>query len=182
MDGGAWWAAVHGVAKSRTRLSDFTFTFHFHALQKEMATHSSVLAWRIPGTAHPGGLPSMRSHRVGHDWSDLAAAAAENHETNSTDDINQQNPIIYGTSHPPKAEYILFKYPQNTFLNGPHYGHKTNLKTKNVKEIRSYRGCFLTTVNLKLEIVNTKGRKSPNVWKLSNTLWNNPWVKEELSR
>ena len=66
MDGGAWWAAVHGVAKSRTRLSDFTFTFHFRALQKEMATHSSVLAWRIPGTAGPGGLPSMGSHRVGH--------------------------------------------------------------------------------------------------------------------
>ena len=61
MDGGAWWAAVHGVAKSRTRLSNFTFTFHFHALEKEMATHSSVLAWRIPGTGEPGGLPSMGS-------------------------------------------------------------------------------------------------------------------------
>ena len=69
MDGGAWWAAVHGVAKSRTQLSDFTFTFRFHALEKEkeMATHSSVLAWRIPGTGEPGGLPSMGSHRVGHD-------------------------------------------------------------------------------------------------------------------
>ena len=67
MDGGAWWATVHGVAKSRTRLSDFTFTFHFHALEKEMETHSSVLAWRIPGTGEPGGLPSMRSHRIGHD-------------------------------------------------------------------------------------------------------------------
>ena len=66
-DGGAWWAAVHGVAKSRTRLSDFTFTFHFHALEKEMATHSSVLPWRIPGMEEPGGLPSMGSHRVGHD-------------------------------------------------------------------------------------------------------------------
>ena len=75
MDGGAWWAAVHGVAKSRAQLSDFTFTFHFHALEKEMATHSSVLAWRIPGTAEPGGLLSMGSHRGGHDWSDLAAAA-----------------------------------------------------------------------------------------------------------
>ena len=61
------WAAVHGVAKSWTRLSDFTFTFHFHALEKEMATHSSVLAWRIPGMGEPGGLPSMGSHRVGHD-------------------------------------------------------------------------------------------------------------------
>ena len=76
MDGGAWWAAVHGVVKSRTRLSDFTFTFHFHALEKEMATHSSVLAWRIPGMGEPGGLPSMGSHTVGHNWSDLAAAAA----------------------------------------------------------------------------------------------------------
>ena len=76
MDGEAWWAAVHGVAKSQTRLSDFTFTFHCHALEKEMATHSSVLAGRIPGTGEPGGLPSMGSHRVGHDWSDLAAAAA----------------------------------------------------------------------------------------------------------
>ena len=76
MDGGAWWAAVHGVAESRIGLSDFAFTFHFHSLEKEMAAHSSVLAWRIPGTGVPGGLPSMGSHRVGHDWSDLAAAAA----------------------------------------------------------------------------------------------------------
>jgi len=75
MDRGAWWAAVHGVTKSWTRLSDFPFTFHFPALEKEMATHSSVLAWRIPGTMKPGGLPSMGSHRVGHDWSDLAAVA-----------------------------------------------------------------------------------------------------------
>ena len=76
MDGGAWWATVHGITESRTRLSDFTFTFHFHASEKEMATHSSVLAWRITGTGEPDGLPSMGSHRVGHDWSDLAAAAA----------------------------------------------------------------------------------------------------------
>ena len=75
MDGGAWWTTVHGVAKSRTRLSDFTFTFHFHALEKEMASHSSVLAWRIPGTGEPGGLPSMGSHRVRHDWSDLEVVA-----------------------------------------------------------------------------------------------------------
>ena len=67
MDGGAWWAAVHGVAKSRTKLSNFTFTFHFHALEKEMATHSSDLARRIPGMGEPGGLPSMESHRVRHD-------------------------------------------------------------------------------------------------------------------
>ena len=67
MDGGAWWAAVHGVAKSRARLSNFTFTFHFHALEKEIATHSSILAWRVLGMGKPGGLPSMGSHRVGHD-------------------------------------------------------------------------------------------------------------------
>ena len=67
MDGGAWWAAVPGVTTSGTQLSDFTFTFHFNALEKQMATHSSVLAWRIPGTGEPGGLPSMGSHRVGHD-------------------------------------------------------------------------------------------------------------------
>ena len=67
MDGGAWKSAVHGVAEGRTRLSDFTFTFHLHALEKKMATHSSVLAWRTPGTAGPGGLPSMGSHRLGHD-------------------------------------------------------------------------------------------------------------------
>ena len=85
MDGGAWWAVVHRVAKSRTRLSfrfhmtelfTFTFTSHFYALEKEMATHCSVLAWRIPGTGEPGELPSTESHRVGHDWSDLAAATA----------------------------------------------------------------------------------------------------------
>ena len=76
MDGGAWWVAVHGVAGSRRRLSDFPFTFHFHALEKEVATHSSVLAWRIPGTGEPGGLPSMGSRRVGHYWSGLAAVAA----------------------------------------------------------------------------------------------------------
>ena len=77
MDGGAWLDTVHGVAEGRTRLSDFAFTFHFHVLEKEMATHSSVLAWRIPGTGEPGELPSMGSHRVGHDWNDLAVAAAE---------------------------------------------------------------------------------------------------------
>ena len=73
MDEGAWWAAVHGFAKSRTWPRDFTFTLHFHALEKEMATHSSVLAWRIPGKGEPGVLLSLGSHRVGHDWSNLAA-------------------------------------------------------------------------------------------------------------
>ena len=78
MGGGAWQAAVHGVTKSQTGLNDFTFTFHFHALEKEIATHSSVLAWRIPGTGEPVGLPSMGLHRVGHNWSDFAAAATQN--------------------------------------------------------------------------------------------------------
>ena len=77
MDGGAWWPAVHGIAEAPTRLSDFTFTFHFHALEKEMATHSSVFALRIPGMGEPCGLPSLGSHRVRHDRSDLAAAATE---------------------------------------------------------------------------------------------------------
>ena len=76
MDGTAWWAAVCGVATSRTRLSNFTFTFHFHALEKEMAAYFSVLAWRIPGTGEPGGLLSLGSHRVGHDLAAAAAAAA----------------------------------------------------------------------------------------------------------
>ena len=91
MDGGAWWAAFHGVATSRSRLSDFTFTFHFHAMEKEMATHSSVLAWRIPGAGDPGGLLFMGSHRVGHDWSDLAAAAAaeDNYNIMMVTDIHQ---------------------------------------------------------------------------------------------
>ena len=92
MDGGAWWAAVHGVT-----LSDFTFTFHFYALEKEMATHSSVLAWRIPGTGEPGGLMSMGSHRVGHDWSDLAAAAFYRTQTFIAEGVPGMGTIIYRT-------------------------------------------------------------------------------------
>ena len=88
MDGGAWKAEVHGVTEGRTRLSDFTFTFHFHVLEKEMATHSSVFAWRIPGMGEPGGLPSMGLHRVGHDWSDLAAVAAAADHNAKRLDIN----------------------------------------------------------------------------------------------
>ena len=82
MDGGAWYAAVHGFTKSRAWLSNFTFAFHFHALEKEMATHSSILSWEIPWTEEPSGLLSMGSHRVGHDWSDLAAAAEQFLEKN----------------------------------------------------------------------------------------------------
>ena len=90
MGGGAWWAAVHGVATSWTQLSDFTFTFHYHVLKKEVATHSSALSWRIPGTGEPGGLPSMGSHRVGHDWSDLAAAAETLKDSDAGKDWRQK--------------------------------------------------------------------------------------------
>ena len=92
MEGWPWWAAVHGVTKSRTQLSNFTFTFHFYALEKEMASHSSVLAWRIPGMGEPGGLLSVGSHRVGHDWSDLAAAAANTHRGVSQVELVVKNP------------------------------------------------------------------------------------------
>ena len=95
MDGGARWAAVHGVAKSQRRLSYFIFSFHFHALEKEIATHSSVLAWRIPGTGEPGGPPSMGSHRAGHDWSDLAAAAATQFKSINSLALS----LLYGPTH-----------------------------------------------------------------------------------
>ena len=101
MDRGAWWAAVHGVARSQTRLSDFTFTFHFYALEKEMATHSSVLAWRILGTGEPSGLLSMGSHRVGHDWSDLAAAARWVKLSNLRDKLNYEGgKLVFLSLHP----------------------------------------------------------------------------------
>ena len=100
MDWGAWKAVVHGVAEGRTWLSNLTFTFHFHALDKEMATHSSVLAWRIPGMGKPGGLPSIGSHRIGHDWSNLAAAAYIKYITNrnlqfSTGNSSQYSVMTY---------------------------------------------------------------------------------------
>ena len=111
MDGEAWWATVHGDAKSQTWLSNFTFTFHFHALEKEMATHSSILAWRIPGTEEPSGLLSIGSHRVRHDWSDLAAAAAAAAASvyiSESKWLNQilQDPDIRFTS-PPDSLHIL---------------------------------------------------------------------------
>ena len=113
----AWWAAVHGVAKSQTRLRDFTFTFHFHALEKAMATHSSVLAWRIPGTGEPGGLPSMGSRRVGHDWSDLAAAAS--HASKGMLKILQARPQQYVNYELPgvQAEFSKSKGARDQIAN-----------------------------------------------------------------
>ena len=123
MDGRAWKAVVHGVAKSWTRLSDFTFTFHFHALEKAMATHSSVLAWRIPGTAEAGGLPSMGSHRVRNDWSDLAAAAVPSFKIPHVNGIIWYLPfsvwltslsmIVSGSIHVATNGIILFTFTAN---------------------------------------------------------------------
>ena len=111
MDGGTWWAVVHGVARSQTRLSDFTLFFHFHALEKEMATHSSVLVWRISGTGEPGGLPSMGSHRVGHDLSNLAAAAAgisirDSQESSPTPQFKSINSLALGFLYSPTLTSI----------------------------------------------------------------------------
>ena len=110
MNGGAWWAAVHGVTTSRTQLSDFTFTFHFHALEKEMATHSSVLAWRIPGMGEPVGLPFMGSHRVGHDWSDLAAAAVDCKEVKPVKPRGNQSWLFIGRTDA-EAETLIHWSP-----------------------------------------------------------------------
>ena len=106
MDGGAWKAAVHGVAEGRTQLSDFTFTFHSDALEKEMATHSSVLAWRIPGTGEPGGLLSMGWHRVGHDWSDLAAVAVDYCPCNISKDCTTDVCVHHG--HPTVRIHLVY--------------------------------------------------------------------------
>ena len=124
MDGWAWWAAVHGVAKSRTWLSDFTLTFHFNALEKEMATHPSVLAWRIPGMGEPGGLPSLGSHRVRHDWSNLAAAAA-----------------VLGTTAPLLSTLHLHRYCQAISLS-PQNAHKSSKMVR--VEIYGSCCCFST--------------------------------------
>ena len=103
--------------EGRTRLSDFTFTFHFHALENEMATHSSVLAWRIPGKAEPGGLPSMGSHRVGHDWSDLAAAAAQVVNWACFTDSLPSNPSCLPLNHTPCLNSTFFFFCHATYLN-----------------------------------------------------------------
>ena len=158
MDGGPWWAAVHVVARSRTRLSNFPFTFHIHALEKEMATHSSVLAWRIPGTGEPGGLPSLGSHRVRHDWSDLAAGGAHSpfyifsrHIVN----ISMLLPINFTLEN--SEEYIWFLFyndetkVESTYINYPRsISRKLNrLKTKtrftNPRVLCSFLICYFAS-------------------------------------
>ena len=141
MDGGAWWAAVHGVAKSWTRLSDFTFTFHFHALEKETATHSSVLAWRIPGTGEPGGLPSMGSNRVGHDWSDLAAAAA----AELLEGFPRDSSCKETTCQDRRRKKLRF-YPWVESGRSPEVGHG-NLLQYSCLENPMDRGAWLVTVH-----------------------------------
>ena len=125
VDGEAWWAAVHGVSKGRTWLSDFTFTFHFHTLEKEMATQSSVLAWRIPGTGEPGGLPSMESHRVGHDWSDLAIAIVICYRLllsslwNLGMFLGRQNPAVHTGAGLHFWDWVLGEVERNSFIALP---------------------------------------------------------------
>ena len=120
MNRGAWWAAVHGVAKSRTWLGDFTFTFHFHALEKEMATHSSVVAWRIPGTGEPGGLPSMGLHKVGHDWSDLAAAAMGDKDASNSPGVKLQlSPHPFLCHYPLKCHPWAFDIQEHLYFPPP---------------------------------------------------------------
>ena len=129
MDGGAWQAAVHGVTRSRTRLSDFTLTFQFHALEKEMAPCSIVLAWRIPGTGEPGELPSLGSHRVRHDCSDLAAAAAVKKScpcfiikskvrSFNTMDSSPPSSSVYGISQARILEQVAISFLRGSFQPG----------------------------------------------------------------
>ena len=117
MDRGAWKAAVHGIAEGQTQLSDFTFTFYFPALEKEMAIHSSVLAWIIPGTGEPGGLPSMGSHRVGHDWSDLAAYLFE----------------VQGSQHSSGKPVISGRWEPMAHI--PHFTSKSSADSSDVLEL-----------------------------------------------
>ena len=152
MDGGAWWAAVHGVTKSQIRLSDFTFTFHFDALEKEMATHSSVLAWRIPGR-----------HRVGHDWSGLAAAAATTRGFPS-DSVVKNSPIdagaadlIPGWGRFPGDPYVrihrevkqLFQEPTINQYNGG------RIQIKQINGVPSHKALFL----LNSKTLNRRGEE-----------------------
>ena len=115
MDRGAWRAAVHGVARNWTRLSDFTFTFHFHALEKAMATHSSVFAWRIPGTGEPGELLSLGLHRVGHDWSDLAMSGRV--LFNSPSGPNSDTFLVISSIQVPSVSFSLSSTLEIAFLS-----------------------------------------------------------------
>ena len=161
MDGGAVWAAVH--AKGWTWLSDFTFTFHFHALEKEMATHSSVLAWRIPGTEGPGGLPSVGSHRVGHDWSDLAAAAA--HQLCWANWVKQYWELDLETSWKSgkvthHSHNITFFYDSCIFSQAAFSGHVLKL-------LLLFVFCFFSSLKFeseKSEGVRVRGTSSPTWW------------------
>ena len=161
MDGGAWWATVHGVTKSRTRLSDFTFTFHFHALEKEMATHSSVLAWRIPGTGEPGGLPSMGSHRVGHNWSDLAAVVVA--QSFSIFGCKEYNESGFGVDHLVMSMCRVFSCGVGTgyFLWPVPYHGKTLLAFALLHLVFQGQICLLLQVSLDFLLFHS----SPLWWK-----------------
>ena len=157
MDGGAWWAAVHGVVKSGTRLSDFTFTFHFHALEKEMAAHSSVLAWRIPGTGEPGGLPSMGSHRVGHDWSNLAAAAAASERWDISliykVDANVVGKNNFCYFHEKNQESIVGDFSEHSAMLWTYFSRLVNIFNLIIKKEHNEFGKYsITILTLMLEI------------------------------
>ena len=122
MDRGAWKTALHGIAEGRTQLSDFTFTFHFYASEKEMATHYSVLAWRIPGMGEPGGLLSMGSHRVGHDWTDLAATAAAEFLEQLKEAGQTQREARDRPGHPFGEQWMLQAWNSNLSESVPHGG------------------------------------------------------------
>ena len=175
MDGGAWWAAVHGVAKNWTRLSNFTFTFHFPALEKEMATHINALAWRIPGTGEPGGLPSMGSHRVGHDWSDIAAIVGDftipllirDRRTRQmiykkTEDFNN---ISIKHSNQEQLGALFFRCTSCVFSSTYMLGHKTSVNKFWKTEMKD---AFSNNSRIKLEIKNRKKfGKFINMWELT---------------
>ena len=146
MDGGAGWATVHGL-QSRTRLSDFTFTFHFHALEMEMATHSSVFAWRIPGTGEPGGLPSMGLHSFGHDWSDLAAAAAAAAYILLIPGESQLSCISISCPHhlPLHMQSLLFHYFNNSHANTLILIHFLKILIAHTGKILNHNHLFYST-------------------------------------
>ena len=137
---------TRGVAKSRARLSDFTFTFHFHALEKEMTTHSSILAWRIPGTGDPSGLPSMGSHRVGHDWSDLAAAAASFQSLYIFIQC-RQNMVFYFNSHALRHRKIMTNSVEIAFINRMTHVHSSYLKLVIIQDFFIFHSLGLVSGN-----------------------------------